>query len=122
VVTKSVKESKTRKKTIEKASTAEEDKKQREFEMVLVINPEADGEKFGSILDNINQLITGLGGEVSDVEQWGKRKLAYPIKGLAEGNYVLTRFKMEPSRNRELEAKLKISEDVARHLLIRLSS
>ena len=122
MVTKSVKESKTRKKTIEKASTAEEDKKQREFEMVLVINPEADGEKFGSILDNINQLITGLGGEVSDVEQWGKRKLAYPIKGLAEGNYVLTRFKMEPSRNRELEAKLKISEDVARHLLIRLSS
>ena len=122
MATRSVKESKTRKKTIEKASTAEEDKKQRDFEMVLVINPEADGEKFDSILDNINQLITGLGGEVSDVEQWGKRKLAYPIKGLAEGNYVLTRFKMEPSRNRELEAKLKISEDVARHLLVRLSS
>ena len=119
---RSVKESKTRKKTTEKASTAEEDKKQRDFEMVLVINPEADGEKFDSILDNINQLITGLGGEVSDVEQWGKRKLAYPIKGLAEGNYVLIHFKMEPSRNRELEAKLKISEDVARHLLVRLSS
>jgi small subunit ribosomal protein S6 len=122
VATRSEKESKARKKTTEKASTAEEGKKQRDFEMVLVINPEADGEKFDSILDNINQLITGLGGEVSDVEQWGKRKLAYPIKGLAEGKYVLTRFKMEPSRNREMEAKLKISEDVARHLLVRLSS
>ena len=122
MATRSVKESKTRKKTTEKAPPAEEDKKQRDFEMVLVINPEADGEKFDSILDNINQLITGLGGEVSDVEQWGKRKLAYPIKDLAEGNYVLIHFKMEPSRNRELEAKLKISEDVARHLLVRLSS
>jgi len=122
VATESVKESKRRKKTTEKATVAEEVKKQRDFEMVLVINPDADGEKFESILDNINKLITGLGGEVSEVEQWGKRKLAYPIKGLAEGNYVLTRFKMEPSQNRELEAKLKISEDVARHLLVGLSS
>ena len=120
MATESVKEPKKRKKTTEKVTAAEEGKKQRDFEMVMVINPEADGEKFDSILDNINQLITGLGGEVSEVEQWGKRKLAYPVKGLAEGNYVLTRFKMEPSRNKELEAKLKISEDVARHLLVRL--
>jgi small subunit ribosomal protein S6 len=121
VAAESVKEPRKRKKTTEKAM-AEEGKSQRDFEMVLVINPEAEGEKFDSILDNINKLITGLGGEISEVEQWGKRKLAYPIKGLTEGNYVLTHFKMEPSRNKELEAKLKISEDVARHLLIRLSS
>ena len=122
MATGSVKESKKRKKTTEKATTAEEGKKQRDFEIVLVVNPEADGEKLDSILDNINQLITGLGGEVSEVEQWGKRKLAYPIKGLTEGNYVLMNIKMEPSRNRELEAKLKISEDVARHLLIKQGS
>ena len=122
MATEGVKEPKKRRKTTAKASTADEEKKQRHFEMVLVINPEADGERFDSVLDNINQLITGLGGEVSDVEQWGKRKLAYPIKGLTEGNYVLTHFKMEPSKNKELEAKLKISEDITRHLLIKLSS
>lgn len=122
MATEGVKEPKKRRKTTAKASTADEEKKQRHFEMVLVINPEADGERFDSVLDNINQLITGLGGEVSDVEQWGKRKLAYPIKGLVEGNYVLARFKLEPSQNRQLEAKLKISEDVARHLLVRLDS
>ena len=122
MATRNIKESKARKKTAEKALTAGEDEKQRDFEIVLVVNPEADGEKLDSILDNINQLITGLGGEVSEVEQWGKRKLAYPIKGLTEGNYVLMNIKMEPSRNRELEAKLKISEDVARHLLIKQGS
>jgi small subunit ribosomal protein S6 len=121
VATESVKEPKKRKKTTDKAA-AEESKKQRDFEMVMVINPEADGEKLESILDNIKKLINGLGGEVSEVEQWGRRKLAYPVKGLMEGNYVLTRFKMEPSRNKELEAKLKISEDVARHLLVKLGS
>jgi small subunit ribosomal protein S6 len=122
LATESVKEPKKGKRAAEKAKVAEAGKKQRNFEMVLVINPEADGEKFDSILNNVNRLITGLGGEVSEVEQWGKRKLAYPIKGLTEGNYVLTHFKIEPFRNRELEAKLKISEDVARHLLIRLGS
>ena len=122
MVTESAKEPKKRKKTTEKAEAAEAGKKQRDFEMVLVINPEADGEKFDSIMDNVNRLISGLGGEVSEVEQWGKRKLAYPVKGLTEGNYVLMRFRMESSQNKELEAKLKISEDVARHLLIRLSS
>ena len=115
-----VKSSKAKKGAAERKPAA--DGKQREFEMVLVINPEAEGEKFESIMEGINQLITGLGGEVDQVEQWGKRKLAYPIKGLMEGNYVLTRFKMEPSHNRQLEAKLRITEDVARHLLVRLSN
>jgi len=88
--------------------------------MVLVIKPEADEGKFDAMLNNVKQLITGLGGTVSEMEQWGKRKLAYPINGLSEGNYVLARFKLEPSRNKELEAKLKISEEVARHLLIKV--
>ncbi|HEX78731.1 MAG TPA: 30S ribosomal protein S6 [Dehalococcoidia bacterium] len=109
------------KKTKDKETKAKEDNKQRDFEMVLIIDPEAEGEKFNTILDNVNKLISGLGGEVSGVEQWGKRKLAYPIKGLTEGNYVLTRLKMEPSMNKELEVKLKISEDVIRHLLIKLT-
>jgi small subunit ribosomal protein S6 len=112
-----VKTSKAKRGATERTPAA--DGKQREFEMVLIISPEAEGEKFDSVMEGITQLITGLGGEIDQVEQWGKRKLAYPIKGLMEGNYVLTRFKMEPSQNRQLEAKLRITEDVARHLLVR---
>jgi small subunit ribosomal protein S6 len=116
------------KKTERKLKAAEEtllaggDEQSRDYEMVLVINPEAAGEKFDAILSNVNQLITSLGGTVSDVEQWGKRKLAYPIKSLSEGNYVLTHFRLKPSLSRELEAKLRISEEIPRHLLISLSS
>ena len=120
MVTESMDETKIERKTANKAPTARAGEKQRDFEMVLVIKPEADEEKSNTTLNNVKQLITGLGGTVSNVEQWGKRKLAYPIKGLSEGSYVLTRFKLEPSRNKELEAKLKISEEVARHLLIKV--
>ena len=111
------KSTKAKKGAIDRKSAS--DGKQREFEMVLILNPEAEGEKYDSVMEGITQFITGLGGEMDQVEQWGKRKLAYPIKGLMEGNYVLTRFKMEPSQNRQLEAKLRITEDVTRHLLVR---
>jgi small subunit ribosomal protein S6 len=47
--------------------------------------------------------------------------LAYPIKHFLEGNYVLTRFKISPARCKELETNLKISEEIIRHLLIKVS-
>jgi small subunit ribosomal protein S6 len=99
-----------------------EDEQLRDYEMVLVINPELAEDKFNATLNNISQLITDMGGVVSDVKQWGKRRLAYPIKQFSEGNYVLTQLKLKPTLNREMEAKLQISEDILRHLLVQLSS
>ena len=98
-----------------------EDEQLRDYELVLIISPEVLGEKFDAVIDNISQFITGKGGIISDVEQWGKRRLAYPIKHFDEGNYVLTRFKLKPPSGKELEANLQISEEVLRHLLVRLS-
>ena len=90
----------------------------RDYEMVLIIKPEVVEEKLDGIIDNISQFITGSGGLVSEVERWGKRKLAYPIEHCQEGSYVLTRFKLKPASGKELEANLRLSEDVIRHLLI----
>jgi len=56
------------------------------------------------------------------VERWGKRRLAYPIEHFMEGNYVLARFKLKPALSKELEANLRISEELLRHLLIKLSN
>lgn len=98
-----------------------EDSGLRDYEMVLIINPEVDEEGVNSTIENVTQFITGKGGVVSEVEQWGKRRLAYPVKHFAEGNYVLARFKVKPDFTRELKANLEISEQVLRHLLINLS-
>ena len=98
-----------------------EDKRLEDYELVFILNPEVAEESLEGRIDSISQFITGKNGVVDDVERWGKKKLAYPIKHCLEGNYVLTRFKISPARCKELEANLKISEEILRHLLIRLS-
>ncbi len=99
-----------------------EDEHLRDYELVLIISPEVLEEKFDTVIDSVSQFITGKGGIISDVEQWGKRRLAYPIKHFEEGSYVLSRFKLKPTLSKELEANLQISEEILRHLLVKLSS
>ncbi|MCL0058056.1 30S ribosomal protein S6 [Dehalococcoidales bacterium] len=88
------------------------------YELVLIISPEVRDEE--STIDRISRVIIERGGIISEVERWGKRKLAYPIKHFMEGSYVLTRFKLKPALSQELEANLRISEEILRHLLIKL--
>ena len=105
----------------DKVST-KEDEQLRDYELVLVISPEIVEEKFEVTIDNISRFITEKGGVISDIERWGKRKLAYPIRHFVEGSYVLTHFKFNPASGKELEANLQISEEVLRHLLVKLDS
>ena len=109
----------TAKKVSEKVLSVE-DKQLHNYELVLIISPEVADEMLDTTIDNISQFITGKGGVVSNVERWGKRKLAYPIGHFIEGNYVLTQFKLKPALSKELETSLQISEEVPRHLLIRI--
>ena len=108
----------TRKKIVPQA----EDKRVHDYELVVIISPEVVDEALDTKIDDISKLITGKEGVVSTVERWGKRKLSYPIKHFAEGNYVLAQFKMDPKWSKELEATLLISEEILRHLLVRLNS
>jgi small subunit ribosomal protein S6 len=70
--------------------------------------------------NKINQMITERGGIVSSQDQWGKRKLAYPIDHFKEGNYVLIKLRLEPAQCQKLEASLRISEEILRYLLIKV--
>ena len=93
-----------------------------EYELVYIIRPDLADEALDEKVENISQFITTRDGVVDDVQKWGKRKLAYAIKHQLEGNYVLTRFKMGPSKCKELDQSLRISEDILRHLLIKVGS
>jgi small subunit ribosomal protein S6 len=99
-----------------------QDKKSQEYELVYILNPEMTDEILEARVASITQFITGKEGIVDAVDKWGKKKLAYPIKHFQEGNYVLAKFKMSPARCNELEANLRISEDIIRHLLIKVGS
>jgi len=97
-----------------------EDKQLRDYELVLVISPEVAEEKLDTVIDSVSQFITEKGGTVPDVERWGKRRLAYPIEHFMEGSYVLEHFRLKPASSKELEANLQISEEVLRHLLVKI--
>ena len=92
----------------------------RDYELIVIVSPDVSEEEIPSHLDKISEFITNKGGSIADVERWGKRKLAYPINHFREGNYALTRFKIEPGKTAELEANLRISEKILRHMLVRL--
>ena len=98
-----------------------EDEQLRDYELVFIISPEVAEERCDTIIENVNRFITEKEGVVSEVERWGKKKLAYPINSFVEGSYVLSRFKLKPTLSKELEANLRISEDIMRHLLVKLS-
>lgn len=106
-------------KRVSKKALKVEDYKLRDYELMLVIRPEIADEALDATIDNVGHFITERGGSISEVERWGRRKLAYPVKHCAEGNYVVSRFKLKPTVSKELEANLQISEEVLRHLLVR---
>ena len=94
----------------------------RNYELVLIVGPQLNDESFDATIDKYSRFITGKGGIVDDTQRWGKRKLAYPIKHFGEGNYALFKFRVKPAVSRELEANLRISEEIVRHLLVKMES
>lgn len=92
----------------------------RNYEALYIIKPELEEEKIAAVVEKFKQLIVDNGGEVTQLEEWGKRKLAYEVKKYREGYYVLMNFKSSVEAARELERIFKISDDVIRYLLVRL--
>jgi small subunit ribosomal protein S6 len=96
--------------------------KPREYELVVVLSPALDEVEAKGTIERIHGVITGAGGELVNEEAWGMRRLAYPIKDFTEGNYHLTHFSTAPDQTRPLENSLGLSEDILRHLLIRIEN
>jgi small subunit ribosomal protein S6 len=92
----------------------------RDYELVVIVNPDVPDEELPNTIEKLGQLITGRGGEVAEVDHWGRRKLAYPIRRYSEGNYVMTQFKLDPTQVADLEASLELTEEVIRHLVVRV--
>ena len=91
----------------------------RDYELVVILNPEIGDDAVPNSIQKVEQGITARGGEIIDSNHWGRRRLAYPIKRHMEGNYVVSQVKLDPTTVPEIESTLRISDDVIRHLIIR---
>lgn len=87
---------------------------------MVVITPEMPEDAVPAFLERIGGWITDRGGEVHKLNPWGKRRLAYPIKRHKDAYYAVYTFKAPPSAIADLENTLRISEDVLRHIVVKL--
>ena len=92
----------------------------REYELVMILSPEATEAEARETVSQINGIISNGSGGIAHQENWGVRRLAYPIQRFIEGNYFFTRCSMEAQVAVELNETLNSSQDVLRHLVFRL--
>lgn len=91
----------------------------RKYETVYVIRPDLDEEKTLETVEKYKSLIENNGGEVTNIDKWGKRRLAYEIDDFREGVYIVKKFSAESKVAGELDRVFKISDEILRHIIIR---
>lgn len=89
----------------------------RDYELGIILNPEVNEEQTRAILDRVEQIVAQHEGEVVKVNQWGRRRMAYPIERQRDGYYVFLDMILTPETVNELERTLKVSEIVLRHMM-----
>lgn len=89
------------------------------YELALVVNAKIEDEARSKVVEDVKGLVTRFGGTITDVEEWGKKKLAYDIQKISEGFYYFIRFEAESSAPGEIESRIRIMENVLRFLCVK---
>jgi small subunit ribosomal protein S6 len=92
----------------------------RRYELMLVLRPDAPDERTQAVLERTTRLIVGDGGQIVKAQPWGRRRLAYQIDRYREGQYHIIVFEAPAETIAELERGLLITEEVLRHLVLRI--
>lgn len=92
----------------------------RNYELSTVLFSTLSEEEKLATLEKVKNLITRFGGEITNVDDWGKRKLAYEIDKQKEGFYYFIQFQADASAPAEIESRVRIMEPVLRYLIVSL--
>ena len=89
------------------------------YELTVILSAKLEEEQRNEALEKIKGYITRFGGTVGEVEDWGKKKLAYDIQHQSEGFYYLINFEGTQDTPNELESRVRIMEPVLRYLVVK---
>lgn len=89
------------------------------YELLFFVDPSSSEKVRAGVMKRIDVAIAAEGGKVDNVEDWGKRKLAFEIDKLTEGDYTLINFHADPTQIAELDRVLRINDAVKRHMIVR---
>ena len=89
------------------------------YELAVVVNAKIEDDARAAVIEKVQKYITRFGGTVTNVDEWGKRKLAYEIQKMREGFYYFISFESEATAPGEIESRLRIMDNVIRFLCVR---
>jgi small subunit ribosomal protein S6 len=90
------------------------------YELIYIVSPEVSDEELSQVIERMSQSVNSAGGNVVEVKQWGRKRMAYPIRRFSEGNYVFNKIELEPVKVKDIEANLRLSNEVLRHLMVKV--
>ena len=89
------------------------------YELALVVNAKLEEEERNAVVEKAKGYVTRYGGTISEVEEWGKKRLAYEIQHMREGFYYFIQFDAETSVPAEIESRVRIMDNVMRYLVVK---
>ena len=89
------------------------------YELCVVVSAKLEDDARAELVDRVKELIARFEGTVTDVDDWGKKRLAYEIEKMHEGFYYFVHFESEPDTPAQIEARLRIMDGVIRYLCVR---
>ena len=91
----------------------------KQYELALVVNAKIEDEERVATLEEVKDIITRFGGTITNVDDWGKKKLAYEIQKMKEGYYYFIQFEADSTVPNEVEQRVRIMEKVIRYLCVK---
>ena len=89
------------------------------YELAVVVSAKIEDEERAAVVDKCKALIERFGGTITNVDDWGKRRLAYEIQKMKEGFYYFIQFEAESSAPAEIESRIRIMDNVLRYLVVK---
>jgi small subunit ribosomal protein S6 len=89
------------------------------YELIYIVKPEMSEDDLTGFTGKLGDAVKKFDGSIKEVVNWGKKKLAYPIKRCNDGNYFLAKLEMKPASVKQLEASLKMYDEILRILIIK---
>ena len=90
------------------------------YELAVVLSAKAEDDVRSEVLDRCKALVEKHGGQITNVDEWGRKKLAYEIDKMTEGYYYFIQFEAEGTTPGEIESRMRIMDHVIRYLCVRI--
>lgn len=89
------------------------------YELAVVVSAKLEDDARAEVIEKVKALVTRFGGNVTDVDEWGKRRLAYEIQKMKEAYYYFVHFESETTTPGEIEQRIRIMDGVIRYLCVK---